>query len=197
MVAGHLGRANFNNQAFRSNPTPASRAPILDPTSSACHVGACGDCCGGAECGGGPAGRPGGRTQPWLGLGGIRIFCRAQQDAQSADVDRLDRVMFGSLLWRCASRDWGQLVRPEGSLMNCLSLGRHGRPTCRRSPPLAPAHPPPLPLALPAAESRGALWLAAAAGVGIGIPFNLLLMSPPTAVVSGGARLDSYGAPPV
>lgn len=34
------------------------------------------------------------------------------------------------------------------------------------------------------AESRGALWLAAAAGVGIGIPFNLLLMSPPTAVIS-------------
>ncbi|KAI7843473.1 hypothetical protein COHA_002949 [Chlorella ohadii] len=45
-------------------------------------------------------------------------------------------------------------------------------------------------------ESRGALWLAAAAGVGIGIPFNLLLMAPPTAVVGGGSmRLEPYGPP--
>lgn len=41
------------------------------------------------------------------------------------------------------------------------------------------------------AESRGALWLAAAAGVGIGIPFNLLLMSPPVAVLSGGLEPPS------
>ncbi len=43
----------------------------------------------------------------------------------------------------------------------------------------------------PAAESRGALWLAAAAGVGIGIPFNLLLMSPPVAVLTGGLEPPS------
>lgn len=35
-------------------------------------------------------------------------------------------------------------------------------------------------------ENRGALWLAAAAGVAIGIPFNLLLMNPPTAVMTAG-----------
>jgi hypothetical protein len=38
-------------------------------------------------------------------------------------------------------------------------------------------------------ESRGALWLAAAAGVGLLIPFNLLMMAPPTAVISGGSSL--------
>ena len=32
------------------------------------------------------------------------------------------------------------------------------------------------------AEERGSLWLVAAAGVGIAIPYNLLLMSPPTPV---------------
>ncbi|PSC67427.1 afadin alpha-actinin-binding [Micractinium conductrix] len=48
-------------------------------------------------------------------------------------------------------------------------------------------------------ESRGPLWLAAAAGVGIGVPFNLLLMSPPAAmeVATPGARLEPYGLPPV
>ncbi|KAL4425203.1 hypothetical protein ABPG75_009219 [Micractinium tetrahymenae] len=41
-------------------------------------------------------------------------------------------------------------------------------------------------------ESRGALWLAAAAGVGIGLPFNLLLMNPPAALLAGGAGLEPY-----
>ena len=91
----------------------------------------------------------------------------------------------------------GQRVGAGGVRVEVLGPWTPWWPPCDRRPQPAAAHPPPLPLALPAAESRGALWLAAAAGVGVGIPFNLLLMSPPTAVVSGGGRLDSYGAPPV
>jgi hypothetical protein len=36
------------------------------------------------------------------------------------------------------------------------------------------------------AESRGALWLVAAVGVGLLIPFNLLMMAPPSAIMSAG-----------
>lgn len=90
-----------------------------------------------------------------------------------------------------------RLAPPAGAYLRAQPVA------CRRHPPVTdamraalpsptsnarqahPVRPPPS-----VAESRGALWLAAAAGVGIGIPFNLLLMSPPAAVLGGAAGLE-------
>lgn len=45
-------------------------------------------------------------------------------------------------------------------------------------------------------EDRGGLWAVAAAGVGIGIPYNLLLMAPPTAVLAPARLEPSPPSPP-
>ena len=128
--------------------------------------------------------------------------CVAHPHAGPLPVDSLYLCLHGGVLRRCGSLAAGEDGEEEeeegvGWYHRCRSPGsKQWLPLLRL--PAAASHRCPLhPTRLP--ESRGPLWLAAAAGVGIGVPFNLLLMSPPAAmeVATPGARLEPYGLPPV